>query len=75
MEEKTADELFKELGYKKIITDLEIKYRNNINIGEIRFWKPTKAVMKHDEDGRYLSIKMQELQAINKKCQELRWVK
>lgn len=73
MEEKTADELFKELGYKKITTDLEIKYRNNI--GEIRFWEPTKAVIKQDEDGRYLSIKMQELQAINKKVGELGWGK
>ena len=73
MEEKTPDEMFEELGYKKITTDLEIKYRNNI--GEIRFWKPTKAVIKNDEDGRYLSVKMQELQAINKKCQELGWIK
>lgn len=66
-----ADEMFKGLGYTKIDTDLEIKYRDDI--GEIRFWKSAKTVMKQDEDGRYLAIKMQELQAINEKVKELGW--
>lgn len=65
-----ADEMFKGFGYTKIVTELEIKYRDDI--GEIRFWKPAKTVMKQDEDGRYLGIKMQELQAINEKLKELR---
>ena len=68
----SADEMFEEFGYTKIVTDLEIKYRDDI--GEIRFWKPAKTVMKQDEDGRYLAIKMKELKAINKKCQELGWI-
>lgn len=67
-----ADEMFEKLGYIKIKTDLETKYRNDI--GEIRFWKSARTIIKQDEDGRYLAIKMQELQAINEKCKELGWI-
>lgn len=67
-----ADEMFEKLGYIKIKTDLETKYRNDI--GEIRFWKPAKTIIKQDEDGGYLAIKMKELQAINEKCKEMGWI-
>lgn len=81
---KTADELFKELGYKKLEDKYNIDYNkiysftNGDKIKEqIRFCKLDKYV--HIENfnydtgvifGKFLDIK--ELQAINKKCQELR---
>ena len=72
MEEKSADEMFKELGYEKQNNpELEIKYiKNQFHI--IRFWKPEQKVIKQDEQSFYMGISMEELQAINKKCKELR---
>lgn len=85
MKEKTADELLKELGYEKKLEDKYninyIKMYSFINGDrvreQIRFCKLDKYV--HIENfnydtgvifGKFLDIK--ELQAINKKCQELR---
>lgn len=85
MKEKTADELLKELGYEKKLEDKYninyIKMYSFINGDrvreQIRFYKLDKYV--HIENfnydtgvifGKFLDIK--ELQAINKKCQELR---
>ena len=68
-----ADEMFKELGYKKQNNPgIEVRYikdENNI----IRFWKPNFSICKQDEDGREMGISMQELQAINEKVKELGW--
>ena len=74
MKEKTADELFEELGYKK----------KNLDIIFSRFWEEwenedlAKTFSFNTEyktiditDGNKHGITMQELQAINKKCQEL----
>lgn len=82
--EKTADELFKELGYKKVEDKYNIDYNkiysftNGDKIKEqIRFCKLDKYI--HTENynfddgitfGKFLDTK--ELQAINKKCKELR---
>lgn len=69
IKEKTADELFSELGYEKE----ERKYaevfilRNKYFIKQIGFNKESIAIMT---DVEFLSI--YELQAINKKCKELR---
>ena len=72
--EKSADEMFEELGYKKDnYTEIEILYRKDEN-HIIRFWKKGKRIIKQNEDGWYMSITMQELQAINKKCKELGWL-
>ena len=72
---KTADEMFEELGYKKENnSEVEIKYIKDEN-HIIRFWKNSQSIIKQSEDGWYMSITMQELQAINKKCQEWGWVK
>ena len=72
--EKTADEMFKELGYKKENNpEVEIKYIKDEN-HIIRFWKNSQSIIKQSEDGWYMSITMKELQAINKKCQELGWI-
>ena len=82
---KTADELLKELGYEKKLEDKYninyIKMYSFINGDrvreQIRFCKLDKYVyienFNYDTGvifGKFLDIK--ELQAINKKCQELR---
>ena len=73
MKEKTADELFKELGYKKIRNnkDFEVYRKNDYNI--IDFERNDKRVYKSARyDITSDGITMKELQAINKKCKELR---
>ena len=74
IKEKTADEMFKELGYKKEnnpeVEIIYIKDENHI----IRFWKPSQQIIKQDEQGLYMGINIEELQAINKKCKELNWL-
>ena len=71
--EKTADELFKELGYEKIRNnkDFEVYRKNDYNIIDFerddkRFYKSARYDTTSD------GITMEELQAINKKCKELR---
>ena len=71
--EKTADELFEALGYKKIRNnkDFEAYRKNDYNIIDFerddkRFYK--SAIYDTTSDG----ITMEELQAINKKVRELR---
>ena len=75
--EKSADEMFEELGYEKIEdirTDIGCIYYNKekhciyYKYPKIIFhYKPKKITIQNE----YLS--MQELQAINKKCEELGW--
>lgn len=83
MEEKikTADEMFEELGYKRVDT-------YTINDGEptvtyekenyyIIFELTTKYVGATSSQycyGDYASVDMEELKAINKKCEELGWL-
>ena len=71
--EKKADELFEELGYKKIRNnkDFEVYRKNDYNIIDFerddkRFYKSARYDTTSD------GITMKELQAINKKCKELR---
>ena len=71
--EKTADELFEELGYKKIRNnkDFEVYRKNDYNIidferNDKRFYKSARYDTTSD------GITMKELEAINKKCKELR---
>ena len=78
---KSADEMFEELGfYKKIISE-ELSYTNN---KEIRYLRHSdKCLIKFDLNfkqvlceyigGLSSSITMQELKAINKKVEELGW--
>ena len=73
--EKKADELFEELGYKKIRNnkDFEVYRKNDYNIIDFerddkRFYKSARYDTTSD------GITMKELQAINKKCQELGWI-
>lgn len=87
MKEKTADELFKELGYKKSEDKYNIDYNkiysltNGNKIREqMRFYNLDKCVHLEYFNFDYgitteKFLNIQELQAINKKCQELGWVK
>ena len=86
MKEKTADEMFEELGYKKIkenvfeetqngnVTELVLYRHKKDFTREIEFWND-KTVSKQDTDFDIAYITMQELQAINKKAEELGWIK
>lgn len=73
--EKTADEIFEELGYYKDFDETKHEYRkeNEGDLFEIDFWLKERTVSKnyYREMGY---ITMQELQAINKKCKELGWL-
>ena len=72
IKEKTADEMFEELGYSKIYDNediLELYDKKNFN-KKIVFYKNWKEVAKLYT----FEISMQELQAINKKCKELNWL-
>lgn len=78
--EKTADELFKELGYEKI-RDIktEVIYRFDKRlmgdrcIHNIMFAKVSKLVFSYGEDiEKNYGFGIKELQAINKKVEELR---
>lgn len=74
---KTADEMFEELGYEKDI---------NVSYGLIRYNKDDKQFIRFIIEEKcveantisenridILSLNMQELQAINKKVEELGW--
>ena len=75
MKEKTADKLFEELGYKKIRDDEnKVIYENEKKSKFILFNKEEKAVEVSAEYGLSELIYTNELQAINKKCQELGWI-
>lgn len=74
---KTADEMFEELEYKKknpdfIISRFWEQWKNENLEKTISFNTEYKIVDVTDENG--YGIAMQELQAINKKCQELGWI-
>lgn len=73
MKEKTADELFEALGYIKIRDDERfIKYRKSHDNDYIVIDKETKDFIKNFDFAYWKAINMQELQAINKKVEELR---
>lgn len=80
----SADEMFEELGYE-LINDCEFyllyekalkenaEYENDFV--QITFEKRDKEVVKtYGDDYSAKEISMQELQAINKKCEELGWI-
>lgn len=78
MKEKTADEMFEKLGYKKFNKKHDFEnikyYKNEDNI--LYFDETNKSFYKSGlyDDLMYDDITMQELQAINKKVEELGWV-
>lgn len=71
MKEKTADEMFEELEFEKKETSKKIIYYIDLPI-----WKPSITFNKKYKNIKFdLCCSMQELQAINKKVEELGWVK
>ena len=71
---KTADEMFEELGYEKKETTWNEKGKKhfieyNSNDTQIQFSLDTKHILITN------ILNMQELQAINKKVEELGWIK
>ena len=70
MKEKRADEMLEELGYKKNFEDkYRANYENNGFETIINFDKEYKDVRVYNN-----GFDMQELQAINKKVEELGWL-
>ena len=75
MKEKTAEKLFEELGYKKVRDDERfIKYRKPYDNDYIVMDKETKDFIKNFDFAYWKAVNMQELQAINKKVEELGWL-
>lgn len=79
---KTADEMFEELGFKKVIdNDTEIKYQYiNRIMGDriehtIQIAKIGKIIFSYlnASNHQVIGLGEKELQAVNKKCQELGW--
>lgn len=81
-----ADEMFKRLRYKKIIhkpyysfyykTIDDKKEENEMNSYHIEFDFANKKITKtYGDDNTVADITMEELEAIYKKCKELRWLK
>lgn len=79
-----ADELFEEMGFTKAIdNDTEVKYYYiNTIMGDriehtIQIAKIGKIVFsyRNDRNHQVMGLGKKELQAINKKCQELGWLK
>ena len=83
IKEKSADEMFEELGYKKILdSDLEAKYEYSETLmGDkilqiIVFAKIGKIVFSYDgysNNRTVYGLGIKELKAINKKVEELKW--
>lgn len=78
IKEKSADEMFEELGYMKWQNDDCIMYMKNLFM--ITFIMPNKRFITEYKQGDYnfpkirpFEISMQELNAINMKCEELGW--
>ena len=68
--EKSADELFQELGFKKSETDISISFRGKISSDcGILFYKIDKTIIFE----KFNTIDISQLQAINKKVEELGW--
>lgn len=76
---KTGDEMFKDLGYKKYFNnDITFFYQNN-GTGEqygFEIYLEEREIYPvcYSEEDEAILITIQELQAINKKCEELEWI-
>ena len=77
--EKKADEMFEELGYEKKDLNTQniqwyIKKLFKNNYTQIIFDITDKTVATSNNKNEAINLDIQELQAINKKCQELGWI-
>lgn len=81
-EEKSADEMFEELGYEKSNYGYKIIYTktDGDDFFVITIMTEAKLIFAEIDDGcdeierRTFGIQIQELQAINKKVEELGWI-
>lgn len=74
----SADEMFKELGYEKSKINNALGYINEDGTQFILFISGVgepKKICIHKDNTEYPAMSMQELQAINKKVEELGWMK
>ena len=74
--EKSADEMFEELGYEMLFEDndyIQYEFEGHYMDNEIKIDKKGKTILKEYSSEDSQEITMQELQAINKKCKELGW--
>lgn len=69
--EKTADEMFEELGYTKKQTKDYIEYSSAFYDKKITFNYNGKNIVIDDKE---FWLDMEELKAIYKKCEELKWI-
>ena len=70
-----ADKMFEELGYRKIQVERNSIVYINIKYNEkIEFDLDYKQIICETNIGTSFPLTMQELQAINKKCEELGWL-
>lgn len=78
MKEKTVDEMFEELGYEKDkeYSTIYVERYKKDNDNTYYFYLTEKHFYKSGEyDALCDDITIQELQAINKKVEELGWIK
>lgn len=70
----SADEMFEKLEYEKEKGDLDIQlYKNKNGYGEIIFDLIDKAIRASNDENEAIYFNVKELQAINKKVEELGW--
>lgn len=70
----SADEMFEKLEYEKEKGDLDIQlYKNKNGYGEIIFDLRDKAIRASNDENEAIYFNVKELQAINKKVEELGW--
>lgn len=77
MKEKTADEMFEELGYENMGISYagDLYFDNKTTDYLIYFYPDTQSFAKDNcSKLEIFDITMPELQAINKKCKELGWL-
>ena len=71
----SADEMFEKLEYEKKKGYLNIQlYKNKNDYAEIIFVLRDKAIRASNDENEAIYFNVKELQAINKKCQELGWL-
>lgn len=74
LNEKSADEMFEEMGYIKYIYGDVIEYKNCTDDTIIGFDNEYKEIYVSQYNTKYQVCTIEELKAINKKCKELGWI-
>ena len=75
IKEETTDEMFRKIGYEKKIDIVENDYLITTEYKkEDKYEIIFKIITKEVVLGGFRGIELEELQAINKKCQELGWI-